>query len=59
MLECKLTKWKARRSGAGLSLIGIDTATGKERVITGIKLITHEGGLLLATGPEARVTLKA
>lgn len=58
MIETKLSHWKARRSGDGLSLTGTDTHTGKERVITGIKLIASEGHQLLATGPTARIVLK-
>lgn len=58
MLTCKLAHWKARRSGPGLSLIGTDTATGKERRITDIRLIETREGRLIATGPAAEVTLK-
>lgn len=58
MLNCKISHWKARRSGAGMSLLGIDTATGKERTITGIRLIEMRDGRLMGIGPEAEVTLK-
>ena len=58
MLVCTLANWKARRSGAGISLVGIDTQCGKERRIPGVKLIETRDGRLLATGPTIEVTLK-
>lgn len=58
MLTCKLSHWKARRSGAGLSLIGTDTRTGLERKITDIRVIESRDGNLMGLGPTAEVTLK-
>lgn len=58
MLTCKLSHWKARRSGAGMSLLGIDTTTGRERLVTDIRVIESDGGRLLGKGPNAEVTLK-
>ncbi|BEV02234.1 hypothetical protein [Novosphingobium olei] len=59
MLITKLARWRAFRSGNGLSVTGTDTRSGRIRTITGIKLIEPREGRLLAIGPEAEITLKA